>query len=399
MDWAEIVSEFNLSMHPDSLRRAGMGVRLVMEANMLMDESCMRPAESTNPPCESSPDEQDRRQYIEQQKLRDMRREINEDYRANARSEMLRESVIEATKSMGRLDFSLPLQVASQNDTGFIWHGDKRLVVGIADVHYGADWLIHGLMGEIINEYNPEIFEDRMERLLKEIVAILSREELNQVTLLIAGDSLDGMLRASQLVKIRYGAVESAMRYAEFMSQWIFALSAYAEVDVYMVDGNHSETRPLGSKRGQFENENLEKIVAWYLESRLSSIDQVHIDGKSEKRKLLDVCGYSVLLTHGDDEKRIGAMAQQAILQYGSKIDFMVCGHKHREQELPSGNTPGGDSIVIRLPSICGVDSFAMNKGWKGQPGALTMVIERGYGRRCVYPIRLDEKNNGGQKQ
>lgn len=31
----------------------------------------------------------------------------------------------------------------------------------------------------------------------------------------------------------------------------------HADVEVYGVDGNHSEIRPLGSRKGEFENENL----------------------------------------------------------------------------------------------------------------------------------------------
>jgi len=82
-------------------------------------------------------------------------------------------------------------------------------------------------------------------------------------------------------------------------------------------------------------------------------------------------------------------MAKQAILQYGAPIDFMICGHRHKEQEIISGLTDDGHTVVIRLPSICGVDAFALSQGYNGRPGALAMVIEAGYGRRCTYPIKL----------
>ena len=34
-------------------------------------------------------------------------------------------------------------------------------------------------------------------------------------------------------------------------------------------------------------------------------------------------------------------------------------------------------------------NDYAQRLGYGGQPGALAMVIERGYGRRCSYPIIL----------
>ena len=66
----------------------------------------------------------------------------------------------------------------------------------------------------------------------------------------------------------RWGVVESCMRYAEYMARWVSSLALYADVEVYGVDGNHSEIRPLGSRRGEFENENLEKIILWHMAAR-----------------------------------------------------------------------------------------------------------------------------------
>lgn len=76
------------------------------------------------------------------------------------------------------------------------------------------------------------------------------------------------MLRASQLMKLRWGVVESCMRFSEYMAQWISALSQDAVVSVCGVDGNHTETRNLNSKRGDFPGENLEKVIFWFMAER-----------------------------------------------------------------------------------------------------------------------------------
>lgn len=374
MDWAEIVELCDLDIHPDTLRKAGMGVKLVSEAGMItgatetdavVDEIAVQDHEPT---------------FSELQKMRDLRREINEHYRADARSELLRESVKEAAKLLPPVAITAPVLETSNN---------RRLVVGIADMHYGAEWRVCGLKDEVINEYNPEIFERRMEKLLAEVIRILHKEDIQHVDLLMAGDSLDGMLRQSQLMKLRWGAVESCMRFAEYMVQWLCALSEHANVRVFNVDGNHTETRPLGSKKGEFANENLEKIVTWHLAARLTGNERVEVCEPCKKMKLFDVCGYSFLLLHGDMEKRLDSMAKQAVLQYGAPIDFFICGHKHKEQEMVSGLTDDGHSVIVRLSSVCGVDGFALSLGYNGRPGATAMVIEAEYGRRCTYPIQL----------
>ena len=148
----------------------GAGIRLAADAGML--------AGSVFP---SADDEQ---------KLRDLRREINEAYRAQNRSEALRQAVTEAAAKLPEI--KIPYCVPTGDDA------DRSLVVCVADCHYGAEWDIKGLRDETLNAYSPEIFERRMALLLREIVAILEKEGIGHVVMLLCGDALDGMLRSSQ---------------------------------------------------------------------------------------------------------------------------------------------------------------------------------------------------------
>ena len=267
----------------------------------------------------------------------------------------------------------------------------RTLVLCIADSHYGAEWTVRGLRGEILNHYTPEVFYSRMENLLEQTREILAREQISEVQLLLCGDSLDGMLRNSQLMKLRWGVVESCMRYSEYMAQWINALSEDAVVSVCGVDGNHTETRTLNSKKGEFPGENLEKVIFWFLSERLKDKPNVVIDAVTEQRKHLSIQGFNLLLTHGTDIKALENAAKQAMLLYGERIDYLICGHKHREAEHISGYTDQGNSVVIRVPSICGMDEYAQRLGYGDKPGAMAMVLEANYGRRCVYPITLED--------
>ena len=190
-------------------------------------------------------------------------------------------------------------------------------------------------------------------------------------------------------MKLRWGLVESCIKLSEFLSRWIAELSQYSSVSVHGVDGNHGEIRPLGSRKGEFENENLEKIMMWYLSTRFEDHDRVQIDAASHRQKLVEVQGYRFLLTHGEDAKSLDALAKQTLLLYGERIDYFVCAHKHREQEMTTGYTDDGNTVVLRIPSLCGMDGYAQKLGYGGKPGALCLVMEEGYGRRCMYPITL----------
>ena len=280
-----------------------------------------------------------------------------------------------------------PISIAERSPIAPI--GKRTLVLCVADCHYGAEWIVRGLRGEILNRYNPEVFGERMDDLLAQVREIIVKENISDVQLLLCGDSLDGMLRNSQLMKLRWGVIESCMRFSEHMAQWIAALSQYATVSVCGVDGNHTETRTLNSKRGDFPGENLEKVIFWFLAERLKGVPGVFVDSVTEQRKHLTVQGFNLLLTHGTDIKSLENAAKQTMLLYGEAIDYLICGHKHREQEYVSGYTDQGNSVLIRVPSVCGMDEYAQRLGYGGKPGALAMVLEAGYGRRCIYPISL----------
>ena len=87
-----------------------------------------------------------------------------------------------------------------------------------------AEWKIRGLRNEVLNTCSPEILEARMAGLLGQVWEILEKERISHVVLLCV-DALDGMLRFSQLVWLRWGEVESCMRYAD-MDRWVSVLAA-----------------------------------------------------------------------------------------------------------------------------------------------------------------------------
>ena len=367
-DWSELTEEFDLDVSPETLRKAGVGVKLAEAAGMLrsMDEA-----------------EEASQGVIDRMKLRELSAKVNEMYRKEARVELLAESVKEAAKGLK------PMQPLAYREIPR--ESDKALVLCIGDVHYGAKIHVKGLNGETINRFDGEVFEARMQRLLQETIAILKKENIATVHVFLVGDLIDGMLRQSQLIRLEYGLVESTMRFSEYMANWILSLSMYADVHVAACSGNHSEVRPLGSKRREFEAENMEKIILWYMAARLDEMrdEGIDIDVSCERFNKKEVLGHTFLLLHGDAEKDISKFADESIRLYGEPIDFFVCGHKHRENEYPTGMTQQGTSAIVRVPSLCGVDTYANSKNFGGAPGALAMVMEMDYGRRCIYPIRL----------
>lgn len=321
--------------------------------------------------------------YVERQKIRDQTGKVNEIYRAQAREELVRETIAEAIKNLPEIELQYAPRI-------YQWIPDRQLIVAFSDIHYGANIRVEGLNGDVLNEFNHEVFEKRMEKLLDEVVDIIRKENINHVYVFLVGDLLDGMIRQTQLMRLEYGLIESTIRISEYLAHWFSELAAHCGVvDVYASSGNHSEVRPLKSKKREYPDENMERIIIWYLSERLRGSNRVLIHDECKKYIKANVCGYSFLLLHGDSEKSIQDLSTEIIRQYKEPIDFFVCGHKHRESEYPSGITANGESCIIRVPSICGTDDYANSKGFYGNAGATAIVMEKGYGRRCIYPINL----------
>lgn len=371
-DWAELVAQYDMSVAPDTLRKAGVGVKLVQDAGLyaLGGGVAYQPLEKQE-------------DYVERQKLRDLTGKLNAAYRAEARSQLLRETVNSAIQALPKMD--IPIVSAWEEP-----HDERELVLGIGDFHYGADIDVRGLYGEYLNRYNSGVFEKRMEELLRKVKWVIEREGLNVVHVMMVGDLIDGILRQSQLMRLEYGLVESVIHLSEYLAEWLNELSKSVQrVYVYGVTGNHSEVRPLKAKAREFEEENLEKIIFWYLASRLKGNERILIDEECGCMKMVSVCGYSFVLLHGDGDKSINDIARNTVNLYGEKIDYFVCGHLHKEQEFPSGVTSDGNSVIVRVPSLCGMDRYAQSKGFGGQAGATAMVIAAGVGREVVYPLAL----------
>ena len=173
-DWGEICDQFDLNINAETLRKAGVGIKLVSDAYML-----------------GVPKTDVSSGYVERQKMRDLTKQVNAMYRTESRSELLREQIADAVKNLPA--FSITAYASSDTEDK-----DRALVLALGDFHYGADIHVEGLKGEMVNEYNHTIFERRMEKLLHETVDVIYAEGVHEIHLMLVGDLLEGMLRQSQ---------------------------------------------------------------------------------------------------------------------------------------------------------------------------------------------------------
>ena len=314
-------------------------------------------------------------------KIQTEKLEYNRWLREEARDELICEKICDAIRSMPPLDVPevLPAHVAGRV------FGNREGCLLIADAHYGVDLKIAGLFGETINEYSPEIFEDRMWNLLEQTIDICQREGFSVLNVYDLGDEVDGLLRVSQLWKLRYGVIESTIRYGRFITEWLNELSKYVYVKYQMVsDSNHCQLRMLGQPKNTFKNENMAHIIAEKIMDRLGSNPNFEFVKNPTGYVFDNLVGYNVLGVHGEC-KNLEHAIKDFSKTYGVTVDFMVAGHKHHQKS----ENIGIKSDVISAPSIIGIDDYSLSLHKTSDPGATLFVLEEGKGNTIEYKIKL----------
>lgn len=311
----------------------------------------------------------------ERVKLQTEKLEYNRWLREEARDELILEKIISAIRENNSVIAPQPITVN---------HGSKSGVLAFGDEHYGVEFTIYGLHGEIINAYSPEIFEQRMWTLFYKTLEIVEREELDTLYVFSLGDFTDGILRCSQLMKLRYGVIEGTVRYANFITNWLNELTKYVKVKYQMVYGNHSELRMLGQPKGTFKEDNTGLFVREMIGTRLENNPNFEMTINPTGLIFDSIEGFDTLGIHGEVRNMESAIKDFSNT-YSTDIRILIGGHMHHYK----AETVGVNRDVVNVPSIIGIDTFSMSLNKTSNPGATFLVLEHGDGIGIEYKIKL----------
>lgn len=284
---------------------------------------------------------------IERIKLQTEKLSVNEQIRTISRTELVREEIQRCISGLKNVQPPLFERISPIQ---------KVCIGGIADAHFGKDIVIRGLMGEDLNVYNEEVFEKRMWKLLSYYIKLIDNNQLTKMYFVDAGDSIEGILRLQSLQQIKYGIVESTVKYANFMITWLNELSKYIEIDYYGCLGNHNEIRPIGTKSGELPKENMQYVVDEMLRLGLINNSRIKIN-KTSSLHYFDADGIKILATHGQAEKNLCQSVKDYKEIYGVEIDYMITGHLHNSKQ----ETATMKSKVIQFPSLVGIDDYSIS--------------------------------------
>ena len=320
--------------------------------------------------------EQRRELAKERVKLQTEKLEYNRWLREEARDELITEKICDAVNSLIPLD--IPEHITPVHNT-------RAYALVYGDEHFGVEYELKGLFGDIINAYSPEIFEERMWDLFHQTVEIVQKENIDTLNVFNMGDFNDGILRVSQLMKLRYGVVDGTIKYADFIANWLNELTKFVRVKYQSTNGNHSELRLIGQPKGTFTEDNMGKVVTEFIKTRLKDNPNfTYIENPTGFIYAQLACN-TVLGIHGEVKNMKTAIDEFSRI-YNVPIQYLLAGHLHhnKTEEI------GVNSEVINVGSIIGVDSYSLSLRKTANASAKLLVFEQAKGKVCEYTLKLN---------
>lgn len=314
--------------------------------------------------------------HREAQKLRDQRREYMKLVRAEGRADHLYEIVKTAANNLAIETGTLsPIHKFVDNGSG------SEAILVLSDWHYGLK------TSNIFNTYNTDICRDRVKNLVASTSERIELHRCDTLNIVVLGDLFHGSVHTSVRVASEEIVCEQIMHVAEILAQAIYELSQYVKnVNVYMTYGNHGRTIP--NKKDSLHNDNLEKLVNWWLIERFKHNDSIQIMPVPENEFIaFDVCGHSFCATHGDlDSVQSSPRLLSTLFQkkYGMDLEYILLGDKHhRESFSELGIT------AMLCGSLCGVDDFANGKRLYSDPSQMLLIVNPTDGVDAEYRLKV----------
>lgn len=265
---------------------------------------------------------------------------------------------------------------------------DKKYIQTIADVHYGDIFV------STTNEYNQKIVKDRFEILLSQTIDFIKEKGLNEFTVVLLGDLIQGVLRCSDLQAQDTRVVKCCVEVADLIVEYVNKLSAYCNITLYdVIYANHSQTRYLGTKANADMTEDLGYFIAKYIQKALSFNDRIVVELPKENDIYLEIDNifdFNIICFHGHQVKSIPNSLADLSMQRRKFYDYALVGHLHSERTLTVGESGLHDIEVLQSSSFCGTDEYA-DSLFKGSKGACEIYgFDKDYGKVETYKFILN---------
>ena len=300
----------------------------------------------------------------ERQKLYATKVEANRNLRLESREELFYENIRDTIQAL-----PMPKIVAGNSD--YLIDYRKEYVLTIADIQAGANFKTAN------NEYSLAICESRFNKLLDMMIEYVQFHNVNKVYVVELADSIQGILRLTDLKLNEVSVVESTVTVARLIANFLNQLSAYCYIEYYHTPmSNHSQLRQIGSKANELVYEDMEYVIGHYIQDMLRDNNRVSVhlhDGYDYIE--IPIFNFNVMAMHGHTIKNLETALRDLSAMHRKLIDYVFIGHFHNAKVIPGNEHESHDTELLICPSFQGTDPYAFNKLGKSSKAACKMFI------------------------
>ena len=309
--------------------------------------------------------------YKERVKLRDERNELNRKLREQARVEnfvdILKTSVAQDVK---------PYDIAKYEGA----NGTTELVVCLSDLHAGL------VSNNYLNEYNPQILRDRLEKYAARVIEIAKRHGAFKCHVCLLGDMISGFIHNSIRLENAINTIEQIKYVGRCVGEFIRTISGVFEtVEVHGVAGNHGRLSP--KKDEHLSGEELDSLVMFYLSAAFAGTDRVKVHETNQLGEYIaaiSVESYLFVAVHGDNDS-MQNVTKNMITLMGMTPDVILMGHMHHSAVDTDGRTK-----VVMSGCVSGTDSYAYDKRLFSKPEQTVIVASDSSPTEAIYMVNLE---------
>lgn len=302
----------------------------------------------------------------ERQKLYATKIEASRALRQESRAELFYENLRDAITT-------LPMPVFTDYGNA-AERSEKEYLLAIADIQAGAKFKLD------CNEYSLAVCKDRFNELLRMVVDYVLDNHVFKLNIVGLGDTIQGILRLSDLKLNETSVVESTVTVARLIACFLNDLSEYCYVEYYHTPtSNHTQTRNLGSKANELAFEDMEYVIGHYIQDMLSMNESVRVhlhDGYDYID--IPIFNFNVTAMHGHTIKNIDTALKDISSARRKFIDYLVIGHWHNGKVVPGNEHGGHDTELLMCPSFQGTDPYAFNRlGYSSKAACKMFIFDR----------------------
>lgn len=367
LDWSDIVNMLGLDLNKDSLRKSqdtefgGIAVYKKMKEKIAKNKDIDYHEEIKV---------QLEELKKERMKLSDERAALNRRLRDRARQESIYELAKEYAENISKINPFSSKMIKENNNS-------KSAILTLSDFHYGL------VINEFNNEYNSEIFMQRLKKLYNSVYEYLKLNKVENLYVLGLGDYLSGIIHTTIRIENRESIVKQVMDISEILANFLYSISEICNVYYYDVSDNHG--RIFSNKDENLNNENFSLFIKWYLKARFKDCENIFIcdNNISEEIGIVKIYGKNYGFTHGHRDK-ISDVVQNMSLMTKEFFDAIFIAHSHHFE----ANEVHGTYIYMN-GTLSGTDAYANNVRRTSNPSQNLFIIDKECGIECQYLIRL----------